>query len=86
MHKKDFGKKSMPRNLRIAELMRRVGYIEQFGIRNMRMLVKQAGLPPIRFVVDNFFTVILRRNRDYDSWLHIIDQNQTKSVCYKKLN
>ena len=69
MHKKDFGKKSMPRNLRIAELMRRVGYIEQFGtgIRNMRMLVKQAGLPPIRFAIDSFFTVILRRNNTYDN-------------------
>ena len=68
MSKKDFGKKSMPRNLRIAELMRRVGYIEQYGtgIRNMRRLIKQAGLPPIRFVINSFFTVILRRNNNYD--------------------
>ena len=68
MSKKDLGKKSMPRNLRIAELMRRAGYIEQYGtgIRNMRLQVKQAGLPPIRFAIDRFFTIILRRNNHHD--------------------
>ena len=60
LKKKQFGKKSVPRNHLIAELMLRVGHIEKMGtgIKKMRDLVKEAGLRPIKFEFDNFTTVI----------------------------
>ena len=67
LNKKDFGEKSILRNKLIASLMQRLGYIERFGtgVRNMRKLVAKAGLPPIRFKFDEFFTIIFPRKLLY---------------------
>ena len=63
LKKDQFGKKSMPHNHLIAELMLRVGHIEKMGtgIKKMRDLVKEAGLEPIKFEFNNFTTVIFHR-------------------------
>jgi len=59
LKKQDFGKKSIPRNPLIAQLMFRAGYIEKMGtgIKKMKALVKKAGLKPIKFDFTNFTTV-----------------------------
>ena len=59
----DFGKKSMPRNARIADLLHRVEYIERMGtgINKIRRLMDEAGLPPVEFEFDTFFTAIFKR-------------------------
>jgi len=59
----DFGKKSMPRNAKIADLLHRVEYIERMGtgINKIRRLVDGAGLPPVEFEFDTFFTAIFKR-------------------------
>jgi len=56
----DFGKKSMPRNAKIADLLHRVEYIERMGtgINKIRRLMGGAGLPPVEFEFDTFFTAI----------------------------
>ena len=63
LNRKQFGKKSVPRNHLIAELMVRVGHIEKMGtgIKKMRDLVKEAGLEPIKFEFSSFTTVIFPR-------------------------
>lgn len=63
LDKKNFGTKSVLRNPLIAHLMLRAGYIERMGtgIKKMRTLVKKAGLPPIKFKLDNFVTVTFSR-------------------------
>jgi len=63
LKRKQFGKKSVPRNHLIAELMLRMGHIEQMGtgIKKMRDLVKEAGLEPIKFEFGSFTTVIFPR-------------------------
>ena len=55
---KDFGKKSVLRNPKIAGLFYRIGYIEKMGtgIRRMQNLMKEAGHPPIRFDFTTFVT------------------------------
>jgi len=59
----DFGKKSVLRNPNIANLLHRAGYIEKMGtgINKMKNLISKAGLPPIKFEFDNFFTVTFER-------------------------
>ncbi len=69
LDKKDFGEISVPRNLLIAGLMQKAGYIEDvgMGIKKMRALVKKAGLPSIRFKFGNFFTIIFPRKSLYEN-------------------
>ena len=59
----DFGKKSVLRNPNIANLLHRAGYIEKMGtgINKIKKLVAEAGLPPVEFEFDTFFTVIFHR-------------------------
>ncbi|MBA3052023.1 putative DNA binding domain-containing protein [bacterium] len=54
----DFGKKSVLRNPRIADLLNKIEYIEKMGtgIRKMRNLMKEAGLKPPKFEFTTFFT------------------------------
>ncbi len=61
----DFGKKSVLRNPNIANLLHRAGYIEKMGtgINKMKNLISKAGLPPIKFEFDKFFTVIFKRSK-----------------------
>ena len=63
LKRSQFGKKSVPRNDLIAELMVRVGHIEKMGtgIKKMRDLVRKAGLKPIKFEFSSFTTVIFYR-------------------------
>ena len=60
---KDFGKKSVLRNPNIANLLQRAGYIEKMGtgINKIKRFVAEAGLPPVEFKFDTFFTVIFHR-------------------------
>jgi len=60
---KDFGKKSVLRNPKIAGLFHRIGYIEKMGtgIRRMQNLMKQAGHLPITFEFTAFVTAIFDR-------------------------
>ena len=60
LKRKDFGKKSVPRNLLLADLMLRANYIEKMGtgIKKMKDLVKEEGLDPIKFEFGNFEPVI----------------------------
>lgn len=59
----DFGKRSVLRNPNIANLLHRIKYIEKMGtgISKIRRLVKEAGLPPVKFEFDTFFTVTFKR-------------------------
>lgn len=59
----DFGKKSALRNPNIANLLHRIKYIEKMGtgINKMRTLVDEAGLPPVGFEFNTFFTVTFHR-------------------------
>jgi ATP-dependent DNA helicase RecG len=59
----DFGKKSVLRNPNIANLLHRAGYIEKMGtgINKMKKLISKAGLPPIKFEFDTFFTATFKR-------------------------
>ena len=59
----DFGKRSVLRNPNIANLLHRAGYIERMGtgINKMRRLMADAGLSPIEFEFNTFFTAIFRR-------------------------
>ncbi|PKP55166.1 hypothetical protein CVT91_16390, partial [Candidatus Atribacteria bacterium HGW-Atribacteria-1] len=59
----DFGKKSVLRNPNIANLLHRAGYIEKMGtgINKMKRLISKAGLPPIKFEFDTFFTATFKR-------------------------
>lgn len=59
----DFGKRSMPRNPKIASLLNRIEYIEKMGtgINKIRKMVKDAGLPPAEFEYNTFFSVTFKR-------------------------
>lgn len=63
LNPKDFGKKSVLRNPNIANLLHRINYIEKMGtgISKIRRLVKEAGLPPVKFVFNTFFTTVFKR-------------------------
>jgi len=63
LNPEDFGKKSVLRNPNIANLLHRAGYIEKMGtgINKMKNLISKAGLPPIKFEFDTFFTVTFKR-------------------------
>jgi len=63
LNPEDFGKKSVLRNPNIANLLHRAGYIEKMGtaINKMRNLISKAGLPPIKFEFDTFFTATFKR-------------------------
>lgn len=61
---KDFGKKSVPRNVLIADLMRRAKYVERFGIGigKIKRLIRNANLPAVKFDYGgNFFTATFWR-------------------------
>jgi ATP-dependent DNA helicase RecG len=59
------GKKSVLRNPNIANLLQRAGYIEKMGtgINKIKRLMAEAGLPPVEFEFDTFFTVIFKRKK-----------------------
>ncbi|MBT7260266.1 MAG: hypothetical protein HN888_04010 [Desulfobacula sp.] len=61
--KKDFGKKSLLRNPKIAGLFHRIGYIEKMGtgIRRMQNLMKETGHKPIDFEFTTFVTASFDR-------------------------
>jgi ATP-dependent DNA helicase RecG len=63
LKQEDFGKRSVLRNPNIADLLHRISYIEKMGtgISKIRRLVKEAGLPPVKFEFDTFFTVTFKR-------------------------
>ena len=63
--KSEFGRKSVPRNQLIANLMLRAKYTEQMGtgIQKMRRLIKKEGLPPIKFEFTDFTTVTFYRKQ-----------------------
>ena len=63
VNEKNFDKTSVPRNPLIANLMLRTGYIEDMGtgISRMRKLVKERGLPPVKFEFDSFVRVTFFR-------------------------
>jgi len=65
----DFGKKSVLRNPNIANLLHRAGYIEKMGtgINKMKNLISKAGLPPIKFEFDTFFTATFQRPKIKES-------------------
>jgi ATP-dependent DNA helicase RecG len=73
----DFGKKSVLRNPNIANLLLRAGYIEKMGtgINKMKNLISKAGLPPIKFEFDNFFTVTFKRSKTVEKILDAIKSN-----------
>jgi ATP-dependent DNA helicase RecG len=59
----DFGKRSVLRNPNIANLLHRIQYIEKMGtgISKIRTLMAEAGLSPVQFEFDTFFTATFRR-------------------------
>ncbi|HZK10798.1 MAG TPA: ATP-binding protein, partial [Atribacterota bacterium] len=72
----DFGKKSVLRNPNIANLLHRAGYIEKMGtgINKMRNLISKAGLLPIKFEFDTFFTATFKRPKTVEKTVEkIID-------------
>ncbi len=63
LKRSEFGRRSVPRNQLIADLMLRAQYAEQMGtgIKKMKRLVKKEGLPPIKFEFTDFTTVTFYR-------------------------
>ncbi|MBC8439801.1 MAG: hypothetical protein H8D87_08950 [Deltaproteobacteria bacterium] len=61
--RKDFGKKSLLRNPKIAGLFHRIGYIEKMGtgIRRMQNLMEKTGHKPIDFEFTTFVTASFDR-------------------------
>jgi ATP-dependent DNA helicase RecG len=59
----EFGKRSLLRNPNIANLLHEIKYIEKMGsgIPKMRRLMDDAGLRPVEFTFDTFFSVVFRR-------------------------
>ena len=59
----DVGKKSILRNPLLAGLLNRIKYIEKMGtgIKRMQKLMKEAGLRPVKFHFDSFFTAIFKK-------------------------
>jgi ATP-dependent DNA helicase RecG len=59
----DFGKKSVPRNPIIANLLHRAGYVEEIGtgIKKMRDAMSNAGLEVPTFESTSFFTTVFKR-------------------------
>lgn len=59
----DFGKRSVLRNPNLANLLREVKYIEKMGtgISKIRTLMAEAGLSPVEFEFDTFFTATFKR-------------------------
>ena len=78
----DFGKKSVLRNPNIANLLHRAGYIEKMGtgINKMKNLISKAGLPPIKFEFDNFFTVTFKRPKMIPQKIENVPKNVPKNV------
>lgn len=85
LKKSEFGKKSVPRNKLIAQLMLRAKYIEKMGtgIKKMRRLVRQAKLNPIKFNFTNFTTVTFYRPPYPGSG--VIEISKSDIICNKKL-
>ena len=61
--KEDFGKKSLSRNPLLFSLFKSADLVEKVGsgIGRMRRAMKQASLPPPKFELTDFFTVIFKR-------------------------
>jgi ATP-dependent DNA helicase RecG len=59
----EFGRRSLLRNPNIANLLHEIKYIEKMGsgIPKMQRLIDEAGLPPVKFTFDTFFSVVFRR-------------------------
>ncbi len=59
LNPKEFGMRSVLRNPNIANLFQRIHYIEKMGtgIRRIEKMIKEAGLPPVRYRWDEFVTV-----------------------------
>jgi len=78
----DFGKKSVLRNPNIANLLHRAGYIEKMGtgINKMKNLISKAGLPPIKFEFDNFFTVTFKRLKMISQKIENVPKDVPKNV------
>lgn len=59
----EFGKRSLLRNPNSANLLHEIKYIEKLGsgIPKMRRLMDEAGLRPVEFTFDTFFSVVFRR-------------------------
>jgi len=59
----DFGKRSVLRNPNVANLLHRIQYIEKMGtgISKIRTLMAEAGLSPVEFEFDTFFTATFKR-------------------------
>ena len=59
----EFGRRSLLRNPNIANLLHEIKYIEKMGsgIPKMRRLMDEAGLAPVEFTYDTFFSVVFRR-------------------------
>ena len=59
----EFGRRSLLRNPNIANLLHEIKYIEKMGsgIPKMRRLMNEAGLQPVEFTFDTFFSVVFRR-------------------------
>jgi ATP-dependent DNA helicase RecG len=63
LSRQELGKRSLLRNPSIANLLHEIKYIEKMGsgIPKMRRLMKEAGLPPVEFTCNTFFSVVFRR-------------------------
>lgn len=61
---KDFGKRSVLRNPKIAALFHRIGYIEKMGtgISRIQNLIREAGLQPVVFRFTAFVTAVFKRS------------------------
>jgi ATP-dependent DNA helicase RecG len=82
----DFGKKSVLRNPNIANLLHRAGYIEKMGtgINKMKRLISKAGLPPIKFEFDTFFTATFKK--PIEKWTKKLGENEVKIIELMKEN
>jgi len=69
LDKKDFGKISLRRNVRIADLFFRMDKVELAGtgIRRMREAMVSVGLPPPKISQTTFFTITFKRPMLQDS-------------------
>lgn len=82
LNPEDFGKKSVLRNPNIANLLHRAGYIEKMGtgINKMKNLISKAGLSPIKFEFDNFFTVTFKRPKIRPQKIENVPENVSENV------
>ena len=82
LSRNEFGKRSLFRNPGIANLLRELKYIEKLGsgIPKMRRLVKEAGLPRVKFAFDTNFSVIFKRPLRRDVTIYVPTIEMVASV------